>query len=81
MISIHALRMERDSSCCRLRLPGHISIHALRMERDILHFDSLLSKVLFQSTRSAWSATYNVNEQWLRTGISIHALRMERDRG
>ena len=58
-ISIHALREERD--CTVHPSPSHfsgISIHALREERDF--GVSMASKLhaLFQSTRSARSATY-----------------------
>jgi len=35
-ISIHALRMERDSAAPLFDRPVFISIHALRMERDAL---------------------------------------------
>ena len=58
---------------------GKISIHALRMERDHHVFLLFSHKSVFQSTRSAWSATDR--RRCGRTGraISIHALRMERD--
>ena len=58
-ISIHALREERDYvPVLRLECVSRISIHALREERDF--GVSMASKLhaLFQSTRSARSATY-----------------------
>ena len=57
-ISIHALRMERDALPINATSTrGGISIHALRMERDGGCLTTTWSTRLFQSTRSAWSAT------------------------
>ena len=56
-----------------------ISIHALRMERDIWTGRRNCRKQLFQSTRSAWSATADEQKRQGERLISIHALRMERD--
>ena len=82
-ISIHALREERDHP-----LPGDgplvkaISIHALREERDRRWSVTMARAFVFQSTRSARSATsWNVFTHTIKTEISIHALREERDQG
>ena len=56
-ISIRALRMERDGSREPLLSVPLISIHALRMERDSRNCCRFGWLELFQSTRSAWSAT------------------------
>ena len=55
-ISIHALRMERDFTIRSSSAALRISIHALRMERDLSKTERVF-EFLFQSTRSAWSAT------------------------
>ncbi len=57
MISIHALREERDRTQIRRFAILVISIHALREERDTLQELFDLWKEKFQSTRSARSAT------------------------
>ena len=57
-ISIHALREERDlfaAGAWKRKLD--ISIHALREERDRVAFMAPAQPYLFQSTRSARSAT------------------------
>ena len=78
MISIHALRMERDLRGVALVDGQRISIHALRMERDFC---------------AGWQmTTHTISIHALRMerdlpvhlrpavgAISIHALRMERD--
>ena len=56
-ISIHALRMERDSVANCIAISLGISIHALRMERDVIISRTSDGNARFQSTRSAWSAT------------------------
>ena len=58
-ISIHALRMERDFREQTLKQYQLISIHALRMERDAILQANLNRLPVFQSTRSAWSATFS----------------------
>ena len=79
-ISIHALRMERDgrrgSAGCR---SAHFNPRAPHGARRRLPQPGE-QPPQFQSTRSAWSATFA--PQWgqkLVNLISIHALRMERD--
>jgi len=80
LISIHALRAERDFNCQCLRVSQlFISIHALRAERDqyvhnVKHYDRG-----FQSTRSERSATVWLVRPVEFPLISIHALRAERD--
>ena len=59
---------------------GRISTHTLRMERDYWLFWDVLLFFMFQSTRSAWSATPGRAGRMVPPMISIHALRMERDR-
>ena len=56
-----------------------ISIHALREERDYTPGRVFFSPIIFQSTRSARSATFTLLADTHRTQISIHALREERD--
>ena len=57
-ISIHALREERDVATIHQEvLPELISIHALREERDPPRGDLFGRDAIFQSTRSARSAT------------------------
>ena len=57
LISIHALRKERDVAFHVVDAVRHISIHALRRERDYgMHIERLTASS-FQSTRSAGSAT------------------------
>ena len=58
IISIHALRAERDcKESNKKRRKSVISIHALRAERDVL-FDAVWARrCQFQSTRSVRSAT------------------------
>ena len=58
-----------------------ISIHALRMERDVRYHKLPAASKPFQSTRSAWSATFVGFSNLKKINISIHALRMERDPG
>ena len=58
---------------------GRISTHTLRMERDYWLFWDVLLFFMFQSTRSAWSATPGRAGRMVPPMISIHALRMERD--
>ena len=59
MISIHALREERDLLARQpLLLVCRISIHALREERDRNQREPPNSSAIFQSTRSARSATF-----------------------
>ena len=79
LISIHALRMERDTNDTVLLYDLEISIHALRMERDGILLNVPPHNLEFQSTRSAWSATIAVGPGGSGHRISIHALRMERD--
>ena len=78
-ISIHALREERDNKVLQPDLVKVISIHALREERDCRQKGWSRRYVVFQSTRSARSATGSCRCRPNPTGISIHALREERD--
>ena len=57
MISIHALREERDRHFQQSYNPYLISIHALREERDYVTSTQRDQYQEFQSTRSARSAT------------------------
>ena len=101
LISIHALRKERDVAFHVVDAVRHISIHALRKERDHLrvrrshHTHNFNPRApqgarqrlclmqtthrLFQSTRSAGSATHLIPPIGVGDEISIHALRRERD--
>ena len=57
-----------------------ISIHALRAERDGRNVMTNDVRCIFQSTRSARSATFKRPDNPSgRIAISIHALREERD--
>ena len=56
-----------------------ISIHALREERDVKVPGAPAVPAVFQSTRSARSATERFGFLALWFWISIHALREERD--
>ena len=56
-ISIHALREERDPCFWYASINRQISIHALREERDQVDRRTGKYYYLFQSTRSARSAT------------------------
>ena len=60
-------------------LGGIISIHALREERDAKANKRATTAIEFQSTRSARSATCQLNFICQFMAISIHALREERD--
>ena len=63
-ISIHALRMERDDAARASAVyVCPISIHALRMERDAVERVRVSTIPVFQSTRSAWSATVVIRER------------------
>ena len=80
VISIHALRMERDHPTCRRRTAmTHISIHALRMERDPVHErlhdrrKDFYPRAPHGARRGGTFAHKDI------AFISIHALRMERD--
>ena len=78
-ISIHSLRMEGDNLSklsCREVI---ISIHSLRMEGDFIYLFLILSKILFQSTPSAWRETLFDDSMLPIRNISIHSLRMEGD--
>ena len=57
----------------------NISIHALREERDEFLMDQGRTTYVFQSTRSARSATVDIAQLRRDQIISIHALREERD--
>ncbi len=57
MISIHALREERDHRYGKRHHKNQISIHALREERDGRRKYLDVPDTGFQSTRSARSAT------------------------
>ena len=70
-----ARRIKDDDVAAR----DHISIHALRMERDRLCLSCRFLLKIFQSTRSAWSATDTTKRLLWSKMILIHALRMERD--
>ena len=62
-ISIHALRVEGDSSCHKSTAQDNISIHALRVEGDVGIFVCAAVTGAFLSTPSGWRATtrhYNV---------------------
>ena len=73
-ISIHALRMERDAVPHHLYLVlEEISIHALRMERDDVGGCHLIALLLFQSTRSAWSATRSAAPIMVRSHFNPRA--------
>ena len=80
LISIHALRMERDRHQKGGAYSAQISIHALRMERDRL-IASISNPVLNFNPRAPHGARplgiYGLTLEFM---ISIHALRMERDR-
>ena len=56
-ISIHTLRMEGDHRGGGRQRPGRISIHTLRMEGDTRTTHSSSSRIVFQSTPSAWRVT------------------------
>ena len=56
-ISIHALREERDEAPPAPKQTEQISIHALREERDRFVPAGSPEDLVFQSTRSARSAT------------------------
>ncbi len=58
-----------------------ISIHTLRMERDARNAGNRAHRLIFQSTRSAWSVTISPRFLPCSLCISIHTLRMERDSG
>ena len=77
-ISIHALRKERDPHNRSAADAQRISIHALRKERDNSPM-TLPAEAIFQSTRSARSATAAGYGGGSEGCISIHALRKERD--
>ena len=79
VISIHALREERDGFGPLAIRPLRISIHALREERDITVKILDQGVIQFQSTRSARSATRIMQTVVQTIIISIHALREERD--
>ena len=67
-ISIHALRRERDKTRTVRLDPSDISIHALRRERDGDGCPLSICIAVFQSTRSAGSATiYNFGDYTLNT--------------
>ncbi len=78
-ISIHALRMERDSYLPTQAQSMRISIHALRMERDHRWF--LLSPRQTDFYPRAPHGARLGAPKWVLNiwDISIHALRMERD--
>ena len=80
LISIHALRKERDMRNTSYSNSRIISIHALRKERDPVILNIYAPKGTFQSTRSARSATCGGRTGGVQDTISIHALRKERDR-
>ena len=79
LISIHALRMERDYiKIINLLRYSHFNPRAPHGARPgRLLAERSINK--FQSTRSAWSATSAYVRVTQRQRISIHALRMERD--
>ena len=57
-ISIHALRVEGDSSALSIRAEDlRISIHALRVEGDSTCVSASCKARLFLSTPSGWRAT------------------------
>ena len=69
--------LDQGGSRCLVML---ISIgYVLRMERDDFVVDAESFEAIFQSTRSAWSATVRGRRVKPELAISIHALRMERD--
>ena len=69
--------LDQGGSRCLVML---ISIgYVLRMERDDFVVDAESFEAIFQSTRSAWSATNRPCTTGTYSIISIHALRMERD--
>ncbi len=80
MISIHALREERDLVAGPdILLDGLISIHALREERDLTP-SPLASRSVNFNPRAPRGARPGPAQQPRRhRGISIHALREERD--
>ena len=78
-ISIHALRKERDPFRLAFRLsPSNFNPRAPQGARR-LAFAIPEGHHIFQSTRSARSATCNVTVNAYSSYISIHALRKERD--
>ena len=74
-----APRGARRRLCDGFRIGEVISIHALREERDPRCGAVPVRGVLFQSTRSARSATHILQCSVVVFLISIHALREERD--
>ena len=79
-ISIHALREERDAASATH--PIHSSDFNLRAPRGARrrHTTGFWYVTIFQSTRSARSATIRGVINMCYNKISIHALREERDR-
>ena len=79
LISIHALRMERDGEPHRLyHRHRNISIHALRMERDLMGWeDNPDQKISIHALRM--ERDDRAFRPLRDRVISIHALRMERD--
>ena len=80
-ISIHALRVEGDSTReAELETAINISIHALRVEGDPKSVLCCFGHCTFLSTPSGWRATmYAAYLYRRRREISIHALRVEGD--
>ena len=78
LISIHALRMERDTPPRASGKRSAISIHALRMERDPYARRKLdLCRISIHALRMERDGRRR--EERAGRLISIHALRMERD--
>src|SRR5690625_5158260 len=79
VVSIRALRGERDCLLARNPASDQVSIRALRGERDLVKHIEELVKNQFQSARSVGSATSQILPQKSKTVVSIRALRGERD--
>ena len=79
LISIHALRAERDV-LTSVKFPGINLFQSTRSVRSATyHYSHIFSILLFQSTRSVRSATMVMQMVGKGIPISIHALRAERD--